>query len=140
MEARIHKYPLVILERHLDTFGHVNNATYLELFEEARWDWIHHNGYGLSEIRRTRQGPTILEIQIRFKRELKNRTAIVIETFLEAYESKVGQMVQRMVDAEKTLYCEAKLAFGLFDLDQRRLVPPTEAWLRAVGISKDSGT
>jgi thioesterase-3 len=25
---------------HLDLFGHVNNARYLEFLEEARWDWF----------------------------------------------------------------------------------------------------
>ena len=55
MANRTHEYPLLIVERHLDTFGHVNNATYLELFEEARWDWLQQNGYGLDEIRKRDQ-------------------------------------------------------------------------------------
>ena len=46
----IFEYPLVILERHLDMLGHVNNATYLEIFEEARWDFIERRGHGLKNI------------------------------------------------------------------------------------------
>ncbi len=42
-------YDVLILESHLDTFGHVNNAAYLTLFEESRWDFITKNGYGLKE-------------------------------------------------------------------------------------------
>jgi hypothetical protein len=30
-----HEYEALIHERHLDTFGHVNNAAYLEILEEA---------------------------------------------------------------------------------------------------------
>ena len=32
----MHTYKLRIIETHLDMFGHVNNATYLQIFEEAR--------------------------------------------------------------------------------------------------------
>lgn len=37
MLGPIHEYPVVIREHHLDTFGHVNNAAYLDILEEARW-------------------------------------------------------------------------------------------------------
>lgn len=134
MANQVHRYRLLVLEKHLDTFGHVNNATYLELFEEARWDWIEGNGYGLETIRRTGQGPTILEITLRFKRELKNRQAIVIESTVTDYEGKVGHFVQRIIDDQGQLFCEAKMAFGLFDLEARRLIPPTGDWLRGMGL------
>lgn len=135
MAHRTHEYPLLIVERHLDTFGHVNNATYLELFEEARWDWIQQNGYGLDEIRRRSQGPTILEIHLRFKREVKNRQRVVIQSFVDSYEGKIGKLTQRMLDASGDLCCEAKMVFGLFDLTLRRLVHPTPEWLAGVGVT-----
>ena len=135
MPNRLHEYPLLILERHLDTFGHVNNATYLELFEEARWDWISQNGYGLDQVRSSGLGPTILEIHLRFKRELRNRERIVIQSVVDSYEGKIGKMTQRMLNASGDLFCEAKMVFGLFDLTARRLVLPTPEWLAAVGVA-----
>ena len=36
MNNTIYEYDKTILEQHLDTFGHVNNAVYLSLYEEAR--------------------------------------------------------------------------------------------------------
>ena len=78
----IHEYEVLIIERHLDTFGHVNNATYLDLFEAARWDWITGNGFGLERIRELGQGPTVLEVVLRFKREIKNRQRITIRTWI----------------------------------------------------------
>jgi thioesterase-3 len=131
----MHEYPLLIVERHLDTFGHVNNATYLELFEEARWDWIQQNGYGFDEIHRRSQGPTILEIHLRFKREVRNRQQVVIQSFVDSYEGKIGKLTQRMLDASRDVCCEAKMVFGLFDLTSRRLVHPTPEWLAGVGVT-----
>jgi acyl-CoA thioester hydrolase len=55
---------VLIRESHLDTFGHVNNATYLSLFEQARWDLIEAGGYGLRVIRQTGLGPVVLEAKI----------------------------------------------------------------------------
>lgn len=139
MTNQVHRYPLTILEVHLDTFGHVNNATYLQILEQARWDFIHDNGYGLDEIRRTGQGPTIVEINIRFKRELLHRSEVIIESFVESYASKVGTMVQRIVNNDGDLFCEARLSIGLFDTKARRLIAPTPAWLRAVGVAPPVG-
>lgn len=136
MLSPIHEYPILIVERHLDTFGHVNNATYLDLFEAARWDWITANGYGLERIRELRQGPVILEINLRFKREIKNRQAITIRTWVESYEGKIGIVLQEMRDAAGELYCEGRFTCALFDLEARRLLAPTPEWLAAVGMGR----
>lgn len=129
-----HRYRLRILERHLDTFGHVNNATYLELYEEARWDWITQNGYGIDRVRAERKGPTILEIQLSFKRELLNRQTVEIVSWMESYPSRVGTCIQQIVDADGKLCSEARFVIGLFDLDARKLIRPTPEWRRAVGL------
>ncbi|HET9954883.1 MAG TPA: acyl-CoA thioesterase [Polyangiaceae bacterium] len=129
-----HEYPVLIVERHLDTFGHVNNATYLELFEEARWDLIVANGYGIEKIRETRKGPTILEVRLEFKRELLNRQRIVIRTRIESYSGKVGTLVQVMQNDAGDLFCVGTFLIGLFDLDARKLILPTSEWRKAVGL------
>jgi acyl-CoA thioester hydrolase len=132
--SAIHEYEVLIIERHLDTFGHVNNATYLDLFEAARWDWITGNGFGLDRIRELQQGPTVLEIVLRFKREIKNRQRITIRTWVESYEGKVGTVLQEMRDEQGELCCEGRFLCGLFDLQARRLLAPTPEWRTAVGL------
>lgn len=139
MPGAIHEYEVLIVERHLDTFGHVNNATYLDLFEAARWDWITQNGFGLDKIRELQQGPTILEIRLQFKRELLNRQRVTIRSWVESYASKVGNMVQQMWTDAGGLCCEAHFVVGLFDLRTRRLIPPTPEWRCAVGLGDTTG-
>jgi len=126
-------YPLTIKEQHLDTFGHVNNATYLTLLEEARWELITQNGYGLSYIRETGLGPTILEINLKFLKELRLREAIIIESKMLSYEGKIGKMVQTMVRNGETC-CIAEFTVGLFNVKERKLVLPTPEWLKAIGV------
>lgn len=131
MDNRIFTYPLTIKETNLDTFGHVNNATYLTLLEEARWDLLNKNGFGLETIKQTQLGPTILDIHIRFLKELRARDEIVIETQLISYEGKIGRLLQRMLrDGEEC--CTAEFVIGLFSVKERKLVIPTEQWLKAI--------
>jgi acyl-CoA thioester hydrolase len=137
MPGTVHEYEVLIREQHLDTFGHVNNAKYLEILEEARWDMITRNGYGLDEVVRRRVGPTILEINLRFDRELKNRQRVTIKSWVESYERKVAKVRQQISDEDGKLCCEALFTVGLFDVAARKLILPTVEWLRAVGLTPD---
>jgi YbgC/YbaW family acyl-CoA thioester hydrolase len=131
-----HRYEILIKEQHLDSFGHVNNAVYLTLFEEARWDLITGNGYGLSEILVSHVGPVILEANVKFRRELRLRDKITVLTRVTNYRRKLGYIHQEMVNSEGEVTTIADLTFGLFDMVKRQLVPPTEPWMRAFGVTK----
>jgi YbgC/YbaW family acyl-CoA thioester hydrolase len=128
-------YRLMIRESYLDTFGHMNNATYLSLFEEARWELITRNGYGLHEVQKRKQGPVILEVNLKFMKELKLREEILIRTELLDYKSKIGQLKQQMINAKGEVASEATFTFGLFDLENRRLIPATPEWQKAIGMT-----
>lgn len=133
MQSQIHLYPILIKEIYLDTFGHMNNAVYLSLLEEARWDLITKNGYGLSEILKTGIGPTLLEIKLNFLKELRLRDEVLIETQLVSYEKKIGIIKHRMLRGADVC-CTAELKIGLLNLSARKLILPTPEWLRAVGV------
>jgi acyl-CoA thioester hydrolase len=131
--AQIFEYPLQIRERHLDTFGHVNNAVYLEIFEEARWDIINKRGYGLKRIRETGHGPVILEVNLKFLKELALGQKVTLRTEAVSYVGKIAQLKQWIVDESETVYAEALFTMGLFDLRSRKLIEPTPEWLSAIG-------
>jgi thioesterase-3 len=125
----------LIRESHLDTFGHVNNARYLDLFEEARWDIIEARGFGMKQIRDRKLGPVILDVSLKFAKELRLREQIVIRSESEPYDGgKVMTMVQTMLNQKGEICCVGRFTFGLFDLEKRKLVTPTEEWCYAVGL------
>src|SRR5690242_10889601 len=133
MTNKTFTYPTIIKESHLDSFGHMNHGAYLPLLEEARWELITQNGYGLKKIHETGIGPVILEINLKFLRELHARDNIIIETHLISYERTVGKIGQRILRDGETC-CTAELTIALFDLNQRRIIPPTQEWLDAIGV------
>jgi len=127
-------YQLEIKESHLDTFGHVNNATYLNLYEEARWDFITKRGYGLKEIQELKTGPVILDLNLKFKKELKNREVITIKTkTLEASHRLIMKLQQTMHKPNGDIASVVEMSVGLMDLSQRKLIEPTKKWLYAIG-------
>jgi YbgC/YbaW family acyl-CoA thioester hydrolase len=126
------EYFITIKESHLDTFGHVNNATYLTLFEEARWELITQKGFGLKEVQSSGVGPVILEVQLKFIKELILREKIKITTELLGYEKKIGKLKQQMIKENGDVACEAVFTFALFDTRQRKIILPTEQWMKAI--------
>lgn len=136
MSSEVAIYDVLIREHHLDSFGHVNNAVYLELFEEARWELITQRGYGLEKVRETGLGPTILEINVRFMREMRLRDKIRIKTSLKSHRGKIMVLHQLMEREDGKVCCEADFTVALFDTTLRKLVEPTAEWLEAVSGGK----
>ena len=126
-------YELTILESHLDTFGHVNNAVYLNLFEQARWERITDKGYGLEKIQSIQQGPIILEINIKFQKEIRLREKISISTELISYKGKIGQLGQKIIKEDGSIASTAIFTVALFDMKSRKIIDPTADWKRAIG-------
>lgn len=125
-------YDLVIKEHHLDSYGHVNNATYLTLYEEARWEVCNQRGFGYEAIHKTRLGPVILGVEIKFLKELTLREKIGITFELISYEGKLFKMKQQMIKADGKVASEAIFTGGFFDLEARKLILPNEAWLKVM--------
>jgi acyl-CoA thioester hydrolase len=129
------EYELTILEPHLDTFGHVNNAVYLTLFEQARWEAITQRGYGLAEVNRFKIGPTLLQVTIKWQREVRLRERVNIKTEVLSHQGKITVLRQTMVNAKGEDACVADFTIGLFDLTARRLIEPTPEWAHALGLN-----
>jgi YbgC/YbaW family acyl-CoA thioester hydrolase len=129
------EYEVLIKEMHLDSFGHVNNAAYVMLYEEARWDFITKNGFSLEYIQKHQLGPVILDLSVRFKRELKNREKIKITSrAIEIISPKIMILEQNMIKEDGKIASEAKFTCGFFDLKSRKLIDSSPEWLKAVGI------
>jgi acyl-CoA thioester hydrolase len=133
-----HDYRLEIQPKHIDAFGHVNNASYLTIFEEARWDLITKNGFGLTEIQKRGVGPVIIEVRLRFGREVLAGEKVLIKSQVHDYAGRLGRISQIMFLSNGQTACKAEFVIGLFDLKSRRLIKPTDQWLKAVGLIEPS--
>ncbi len=138
MSNPVYEYEKTILEQHLDTFGHVNNAVYLSLYEEARWDFITKNGLGLKEILESKVGPVLLDLQLTFKSELNNRdkVKIISQARPEMRNKYVMVLDQKILKENGKVASTLTLSVGLMDLNARKLMAPTKEWLTALGLEE----
>lgn len=127
-------FETMVQETHLDIFGHMNNARYLELFEQARWDLITERGFGLKKIQESGQGPVILEAHLRFIKELKQRDKIKISVECTEYNGKIGKLKQEMFNDKNEVCAELIVVLAFFDLKTRKIILPTPEWKTAIGI------
>ncbi|HLE10649.1 MAG: hypothetical protein A2504_12750 [Bdellovibrionales bacterium RIFOXYD12_FULL_39_22] len=127
-------YEMQILERHLDSLGHVNNATYLEIYEEARWDILTKSDRGVDYIQKNKIGPVVLDLQITYKKELRNREQIQVKSHFVGHKNKlVMSFHQEIYNRENQLVSNIDLSIGVMDLEKRKLVTPSADWIAAIG-------
>lgn len=135
MINKVFEYEVLIREMHLDSFGHVNNAVYVQLYEEARWDFITKEGFDLNYIQKHQIGPVILDLKVRFKRELKNREKIKITSkTIEVVNQKIMTLEQAMYKEDGKLASDAIFTVGFFDMKERKLINASPEWLKAIGV------
>jgi acyl-CoA thioester hydrolase len=89
-------------------------------------------GYGIKEVLQNQVGTVVLECQVRFKRELKLRESIVIQTRVVEVSKKTLVLSHLIIKEDGKVAAEASFTLGCFDLSARKLIPVSPEWLRAV--------
>lgn len=129
-----HVFEFILQETDLDTFGHMNHANYLVIFEQARWDWLDKGGFGLTKIQEMQVGPTILGLEIQYRREIKHREKIKIHSWCPVYKGKIAKVIQKMLNEKGEECARISLTIALFDMKRRKLIAPIPEWLKAIGL------
>jgi thioesterase-3 len=118
----------------MDSFGHVNNARYLELLEEARWQFAEH--YGLVDLlSQNNLGFIIMEMNLRFRQPVFEGDMIQIFTSLVSLGSDIGEVEQliKKTDGGK-LAAKSLFTFVLIDRKSGTSVP-IEGKIRSLLLS-----
>lgn len=87
---------LIIRGYHIDYFGHVNHARYVELLEEARWQYLEGNNL-LSPIHEIGAIHVVAELSIKYRKPSKIGDVLRIETQIESRLKHGFKMFQKAV-------------------------------------------
>ncbi|NHQ86698.1 acyl-CoA thioesterase [Iodobacter sp. HSC-16F04] len=108
---------------HLDLYGHVNNARYLEFLEEARWALVDESG-GLEWFTQEKLALVISRIDIRYKRPATMGDVLRIETRMVHLSDKEGIIHQRIVRADnEKLVAEADVTIAVIHANTPGAMP-----------------
>ncbi|MBN2494462.1 MAG: acyl-CoA thioesterase [Deltaproteobacteria bacterium] len=128
----MHESRFVIRSTQVDTFGHLNNAAYLEIYEWARWEWAAEVDMDLLRLaEQQRIGPAMLHVDLSFHKELTMHEPVLVRTWVEDVQRLRGVIGQQMRKASGELASSMKLTFVMFDLTKRKAVRMPEAFERA---------
>ncbi len=119
-----HTLNKIVCGFHCDAYGHVNNARYLEFFEEARWAALNDNNIvqGLLELQLQF---FIVNINVDFKQAVLPDDKISITTAFGEVKRKTMSFMQTISRAD-VITTKAEVTFVLFDTQQQRAVTITD--------------
>jgi len=99
---------------HCDSYGHVNNARYLELFEEARWQFLKESGI---QSLASAAGYLffIVNLEVTYKRPILLDSQIQISTSVKEINNRMITFKQEIYGPNDELCTTANIRFVLFD-------------------------
>ncbi len=132
-----HEMTLRVRGYHCDFYGHVNNARYLEFFEEARWNWVE-SLIDLPAWQAAGFGFVVAGIEIRYRRPAPEGMLVRVVSDIKRLDAKFGVFRQEIHDAtDGRVLVEADLTFAVVDTKTGRALPlegeadaPFASWRR----------
>jgi thioesterase-3 len=111
----VHAIEIKVRGYHLDIFGHVNNARYLEFLEEARWSIIEER-IQLDSLFGKGYLFVVVNININYRRPAFLNQIIRIETLLKSMKTHSGilNQVVKLKDND-TVVADAEVTFVILD-------------------------
>jgi YbgC/YbaW family acyl-CoA thioester hydrolase len=96
-----HKSYIRVRGYELDSYGHVNNAVYLQYYELARWEMMNELGF-LDRLKDTGLSVVVVECLVRYMRELCIFDDVVVES---TFEEKSPYLIfhQKIIDKKSNL-------------------------------------
>ena len=122
-----HEYRIRVRNFHCDTYGHVNNARYLEFLEEARWDYTEHTR-GLAALPDRGLGLVVAAVNIQYKRPLPREETAVIRSHMADMGTRRAIMKQEITMASSgKVAAEAEITFAIIEMATGRAVALDDA-------------
>lgn len=115
---------LIVRGYHCDAYGHVNNARYLEFFEECRWSFLQpivqdqtFDKLGLLFV--------VYKINVHYKRPLVPNDKVDVQIREVTYSSRSIEFKQEIRKGE-IVYTQADVQFVLLEAQSKKATPITE--------------
>ena len=101
----------------VDSFGHVNNAVYLQYCEGARNDYMLERGLTFADFTKWGAGPVLTSARLDFKAPARTDDELVISGTLVMdgrIRFRIDHEIQR--ESDRALICRARLEFAFVEL------------------------
>ena len=111
----IHNIEIKIRGYHLDLFGHVNNARYLEFLEEARWAMFE-NSVDIHDLALKGYAFTVVNININYRKPALMNDMLVVASEITSIGRRSAVIHQAVKNKESNaVVADADVTFVIFD-------------------------
>ncbi|MCD1587271.1 acyl-CoA thioesterase [Halomonas sp. IOP_14] len=116
MSTSLSRVHLRVRGYHLDGYGHVNNARYLEFMEEGRWDFFDQHPEMIKELHQARRAFVVVNLNIDYLAAARQGDDLEVMTGIIDVGERSGLCHHRIVRKDGTVIARADLTFVLLDM------------------------
>ena len=116
MSTSLSRVQLRVRGYHLDGYGHVNNARYLEFMEEGRWDYFDQHPAMIKELHQAGRAFVVVNLNIDYLAAARHGDDLEIITGILDVGERSGLCHHRIVRKDGTVIAQADLTFVLLDM------------------------
>jgi len=116
MSKSLSRVQLRVRGYHLDGYGHVNNARYLEFMEEGRWDYFDQHPAMIKELHQAGRAFVVVNLNINYLAAARHGDDLEIMTGIVDVGERSGLCHHRIVRKDGTVIAQADLTFVLLDM------------------------
>ncbi len=109
-----HECNLTVRSYECDSYGHVNNAIYLNYLEFARHSYLHDNGISVGELRASGHGLLVARIDIQYRRPAYTDDRLVIRT-RAVRKMRIGGVLEQTVLRGEEVVATAQVTWVCVD-------------------------
>lgn len=120
MTASLSRVQLRVRGYHLDGYGHVNNARYLEFMEEGRWDFFDQHPAMIKTLHQAGRAFVVVNLNIDYLAAARHGDDLEIITGIVDVGERSGVCYHRIVRKDGTLIAQADLTFVLLDMQANK--------------------
>ncbi len=116
MSASLSRVHLRVRGYHLDGYGHVNNARYLEFMEEGRWDFFDQHPEMIKELHQAGRAFVVVNLNIDYLAAARQGDDLEVMTGIIDVGERSGLCHHRIVRKDGSVIARADLTFVLLDM------------------------
>ncbi len=110
-----------------DSYGHVNNAVYLNYLEYARMEALMENGFTLDKMKKAGYLAVVRRIEVDYLYPLFMGDEIQIKTYISEFRNSSGTFTQQIIrEKNNKLAAEARVTWVFTDLKGKPIPIPHE--------------
>jgi YbgC/YbaW family acyl-CoA thioester hydrolase len=109
--SRVFTTQIRVRSYELDSFGHVNNATYLQYLEAARCDHLLQVGLSFNDFKQWSAFPLVVEAHLHYRQTLKADDLIEVRGVFQEWKRSSFAVEYEVVEDDGSLVLTARMVF-----------------------------